>query len=119
MSRIVIPPAYSETIMSDRPPRRRSPLGTSRGSKLPLRSRGVARSISPTSLPSLQHPFHQLRQKPALTGQLDPALVHLRHQLIQKAGLDQPVHRLLSLAPWKPILSPTPRHSIHPVPSLP
>ena len=33
-------------------PARRSPFGTSRGSKLPLRSRGVTRSMSPTSVPS-------------------------------------------------------------------
>src|SRR5215207_3888800 len=52
MSRIVIPPAYKLMIMSDSPPTRRFPFGTSRGSKLPSRSRGVASSRSPISLPS-------------------------------------------------------------------
>lgn len=50
MSRTVIPPAYSEMIMSSKPPARREPLGTSRGSKLPRRSRGTASGMSPTSL---------------------------------------------------------------------
>ena len=52
MSRTVIPPAYNETIMSSRPPARRTPLGTSRGSKLPARSRGVSKATSPTSVAS-------------------------------------------------------------------
>ena len=50
MSRTVIPPAYSDTIMSSSPPARRVPLGTSRGSKLPARSRGVSNPMSPTSV---------------------------------------------------------------------
>jgi hypothetical protein len=50
MSRTVIPPAYSETIISSRPPARRAPLGTSRGSKLPCRSRGVSSGTAPTSV---------------------------------------------------------------------
>ena len=52
MSRTVIPPEYRLMIMSDRPPTRRCPFSTSRGSKVPLRSRGVARSRSPTSVPN-------------------------------------------------------------------
>src|SRR5215217_4586283 len=52
MSRIVIPPAYRLMIISDRTPTRRWPFGTNRGSKVPLRLRGVARSTSPTSVPS-------------------------------------------------------------------
>ena len=50
MSRTVIPPEYSEMIMSSRPPARRAPFGTSRGSKLPARSRGTAKATSPTSV---------------------------------------------------------------------
>ena len=53
MSRTVIPPAYSDTIISSRPPARRAPLGTSRGSKLPCRSRGTASGTSPTSVASV------------------------------------------------------------------
>jgi hypothetical protein len=34
MSRIVIPPAYREMIMSSKPPRRRAPLGTSAEAKV-------------------------------------------------------------------------------------
>src|SRR5215203_1361056 len=62
MSRIVIPPAYRLMIMSDRPPTRRWPFGTNRGSKVPLRSLGVARSTSPTSVPSRLpvDPFREL-----------------------------------------------------------
>src|SRR3954469_6560146 len=48
MSRTVIPPAYSDTIISSRPPARRAPLGTSRGSKLPCRARGTASGHAPT-----------------------------------------------------------------------
>ena len=50
ISRTVIPPAYSEMIISSRPPARREPLGTSRGSKLPIRSCGTSNRTSPTSL---------------------------------------------------------------------
>jgi hypothetical protein len=32
--------------------------------------------------PSLQHPLHQLRQKPALPGQLDSTLINLGHHLL-------------------------------------
>ena len=32
----------------------------------------------------LQHPLHQLRQEPALPGQLHPALIDPVHQLIQE-----------------------------------
>jgi len=53
MSRTVIPPAYSEMIMSSRPPARRCPLGTSRGSNDELRSRGTANGTSPTSVPNV------------------------------------------------------------------
>ena len=62
ISRIVMPPAYKLMIMSDSPPTRRCPFGTSRGSKLPSRSRGVASSRSPTSLPSRfgVYPFREL-----------------------------------------------------------
>jgi hypothetical protein len=48
MSRTVIPPAYSEMIMSSRPSRRREPFGTRAGVKLPARSRGTARGTFPT-----------------------------------------------------------------------
>ena len=63
MSRIVIPPEYRLMIMSDSPPTRRWPFGTSRGSKLPLRSRGVASSMSPTSVPS-RFPVDPFRELP-------------------------------------------------------
>ena len=49
MSRIVIPPAYRLMIMSASPPTCRSPLGTSRGSKVECRSRGMSNGIDPTS----------------------------------------------------------------------
>ncbi len=49
--------------MSDRPPTRRWPFGTNRGSKLPLRSRGVANSMSPTSVPN-RYPVNPLRELP-------------------------------------------------------
>ena len=50
MSRTVIPPAYNEMIISSRPPVRREPFGTSRGSNVPARSRGTAKATSPTSV---------------------------------------------------------------------
>ena len=50
ISRTVIPPAYSEMIMSSRPPARREPFGTSRGSNVPARSRGTFNGTSPTSV---------------------------------------------------------------------
>ena len=40
MSRIVMPPAYKEMIMSSRPPTRRAPLGTNTDANVELRSRG-------------------------------------------------------------------------------
>lgn len=48
---MVIPPAYSEMIMSSRPPNRRAPLGTTFEPKVELRSRGWSSSMSPTSVP--------------------------------------------------------------------
>ncbi len=50
MSRTVIPPAYSEMIISSSPPTRRAPLGTRAGVNEPARSRGTANATSPTSL---------------------------------------------------------------------
>ena len=38
-----MPRAYSDTMRSSKPSRRRSPLGTITGSNVPLRSRGTAR----------------------------------------------------------------------------
>jgi integrase len=54
MSRTVIPPAYRLTIISaSPPPSRRLPLGTSRSSKLDVRSRGTSRPTGPTSVCSV------------------------------------------------------------------
>ena len=50
MSRTVIPPAYSDRIISSSPPARRAPLGTSRGSNVPARSRGVSNGTAPISV---------------------------------------------------------------------
>jgi hypothetical protein len=50
-------------IMSDRPPTRRWPFATSRGSKVPLRSRGVTNSMSPTSVPN-RFPMDPFREFP-------------------------------------------------------
>jgi hypothetical protein len=50
MSRNVIPPAYSEMIMSSSPPMRRWPLGTNRGVNEPSRSRGTSRGTGPASV---------------------------------------------------------------------
>ena len=62
MSRTVIPPAYSEMIISSSPPARRAPLGTRRGSNVPARSRGVSSATSPTSVASVLGvvPFREL-----------------------------------------------------------
>ena len=49
VSRIVIPPAYIEMIMSSRPPSRREHLGTNRGVNDLSRSRGTVISMSPVS----------------------------------------------------------------------
>ena len=46
-----MPPAYRLMIIPSRPSRRRWPLGTSIGVKVPARSRGMSRSTSPTSVP--------------------------------------------------------------------
>jgi transcription elongation factor len=49
MSRTDMPSAYSEMIMSSRPPAiRPARLGTSSGSKVPARSRGTASGTGPT-----------------------------------------------------------------------
>jgi hypothetical protein len=49
MSRTDMPCAYSEMIMSSRPPATRpARLGTSSGSNVPVRSRGTARPTGPT-----------------------------------------------------------------------
>ena len=53
MSRSVMPPAYRLMITSSRPPSRREPFGTSCGVKVPLRSRGTAKSTSPISLETI------------------------------------------------------------------
>ena len=50
MSRVVIPRAYNAMIRSLNPSRRVWPLRTICGSKLPLRSRGTARSTASTSV---------------------------------------------------------------------
>ena len=50
MSRVVMPRAYSAMIRSLNPASRVCPLRTIRGSKLPLRSRGTARSTAPISV---------------------------------------------------------------------
>jgi hypothetical protein len=44
--------------------------------------------------PGLQHPFHQLRQKPALPGQLQIPAIDLVHQIVQHPRLDHLVHGL-------------------------
>jgi hypothetical protein len=49
MSRVVIPRAYMDKILSSKPVKRLEPFGTILGSKLALRSRGTAMSISPKS----------------------------------------------------------------------
>jgi hypothetical protein len=50
MSPVVMPLAYSEMTLVDRPDRRRCPLGTVTGSKVALRSRGTRSSTGPTSV---------------------------------------------------------------------
>jgi hypothetical protein len=63
MSRVVIPRAYSAMIRSLNPFSRVWPLRTICGSKLPLRSRGTARSTAPTSV-STVFPVVPLRLLP-------------------------------------------------------
>ncbi|GEM_PF-3405928 len=46
---VLIPREYIEMILSSKPVKRVCPLPTIFGSKLPLRSRGVSREISPKS----------------------------------------------------------------------
>ena len=49
MSRTLMPCAYSEMIMSSRPPAiRPERFGTSSGSKVPARSRGTCKGTGPT-----------------------------------------------------------------------
>lgn len=50
MSRIVIPPAYKEMIISSSPPRRRAPFGTTFEANVLARSLGVSRRRSPISV---------------------------------------------------------------------
>lgn len=50
MSRTVIPPAHKLMILSSRPPRLRSGLGTNRDSKVLYRSRGTSSGTCPTSV---------------------------------------------------------------------
>ena len=50
MSPVVIPFAYNEITLADRPSNRRCPFGTVTGSKLPLRSRGTRTSTWPISV---------------------------------------------------------------------
>ena len=50
MSRVVMPRAYKAMIRSLNPSSRVWPLRTICGSKVPLRSRGTARSTAPTSV---------------------------------------------------------------------
>jgi hypothetical protein len=57
----------------------------------------------------LQHPLHQLRQEPALPGQLHPALIDPIHQLIQEPLIQEPIHRLLRRPPRTIRL----RHAVH------
>ncbi len=49
MSRVVMPSAYIDRIFSSKPAKRVWCFSISCGSKLPLRSRGTAISISPAS----------------------------------------------------------------------
>src|SRR5918994_1284325 len=60
----------------------------------------------------LQHPLHQLRQKPALPGQLDPTLIDPVHQLVQETLIKKPIDRLLR----RPLRAVRPRHTVHPEP---
>src|SRR5215218_10988547 len=60
----------------------------------------------------LQHPLHQLRQKPALPGQLHPAFINPVHQLIQEPLVEELINRLLR----RPLRTVSPRHNVHPVP---
>ena len=65
--------------------------------------------------PGLQHPLHQLRQEPALPGQLHPALIDPVHQLVQEPPVEEPIHRLLR----RPLRTIRLRHAVHPCASLP
>ena len=53
MSRTLIPPAYKLITTSEIPEVRRSPFGTSTGSKLPARSRGTLIATGPASVFSI------------------------------------------------------------------
>ena len=61
MSRTVIPPAYSEMIISSSCDSRRLPVGTRRGVNVPLRSLGIRSSTSPTLVPTVfgNDPFRE------------------------------------------------------------
>ena len=50
MSPVVIPFAYSEITLADRPSNRRCPFGTDTGSKVLFRSRGTRNSTWPISV---------------------------------------------------------------------
>ena len=60
----------------------------------------------------LKHPLHQLRQEPALPGQLHPTLVDPVHQLLQEALAEELINRLLR----RPPRTVPHRHTVHPVP---
>src|SRR6218665_3200765 len=92
MPRTVIPPAWSETIISSSCDSRRLPVGTRRGVNVPLRSLGMRNSTSPAVVPTVfgNDPFLELPL----------ARVDLREQIIQHPGLDQTLSALrLNLAP--------------------
>src|SRR6218665_1293392 len=115
MSRTVIPPGKSETIISSSCDSRRLPVGTRRGVNVPLRSLGMRNSTSPAVVPTvfgndpflqlpctaaavlgqlgLQPPLgaglDQLLDDPAVPVELHLARVDLREQIIQHPGLDQ------------------------------
>ena len=63
MSRVVIPRAYSDRIMSSTWPSRRARLGTMTGSKVELRSRGTAIRTGPAVVVTVL-PYEPLREFP-------------------------------------------------------
>src|SRR4051794_21283249 len=69
ISRVLMPRAYIETILSSKPGKRRWYLAISCGSKLACRSRGTASSILPVSVTTVLRPY-PLRLLPAPSSPL-------------------------------------------------
>src|SRR3982750_15335 len=95
MSRVVMPRAYIDRILSSKPVKRVVPFGTIFGSKLALRSRGPGISISPKSPLSFFWPFSVPTVAAAITGWIVLFIAQMCGQLGFHGPLAQSLGELL------------------------